>query len=486
MTQSKYINNGTYGCVLRPASPCTSKDATSKDYKNTISKVFKSHKSANEELVIYKNVVKSIDPENKFTVQLHDFCQIPRSNFHEAELSKCNNLKQLSPMPNKLSQIIYEYGGIDLDKIVRQLTFSEIFIAMERVFNGLTILNKNKYVHNDIKPQNLVYNSSSKKMFIIDFGLVQKQNNVYQINNDYFLSYRYSYYPPEYITCSSYFNSESDRQWERFIRTNIIPFTNNISEYTRVSIKPIDADVHVNYMAYPDFIQAWDNLKDTGNKNFQSFLEDSLKKTEYFDMYVSRFANKIDIYMLGVTILELFSLSEIYLMNDIVNHIPFYIGVLNLIRRMIEMDPRKRISPEEAYEEYKKVLRLIKEVEVSPFKQSPIKPIKNRIDKKPTKSIDDKHTCRTPKVRNPSTDTCINPVKNIEKTPLPQKKNAKKEKPVKVCPEGKILNTKTGRCIKDPAKKEKPTKVCPEGKILNTKTGRCIKDPAKKSKKTKK
>jgi len=83
----------------------------------------------------------------------------------------------------------------------------------------------------------------------------------------------------------------------------------------------------------------------------------------------------------------------------------------------------------------------------------------------------------------------------------------------KVCPEGKILNPKTNRCVKDPSyKKPKEaktakaanvspkanakdasasapaipaiptiaTKVCPEGKILNPKTNRCIKDPSYK------
>jgi hypothetical protein len=95
----------------------------------------------------------------------------------------------------------------------------------------------------------------------------------------------------------------------------------------------------------------------------------------------------------------------------------------------------------------------------------------------------------------------------------------------KVCPEGKILNPKTNRCIKDPSyKKPKEAKAaeaakaakadskepkadskepkepkadakdakepkepkaakakeCPEGKILNPKTNRCIKDPSYK------
>uniref|UniRef100_A0A6C0K5W3 Uncharacterized protein n=1 Tax=viral metagenome TaxID=1070528 RepID=A0A6C0K5W3_9ZZZZ len=83
----------------------------------------------------------------------------------------------------------------------------------------------------------------------------------------------------------------------------------------------------------------------------------------------------------------------------------------------------------------------------------------------------------------------------------------------KVCPEGKILNPKTNRCVKDPSYKKpkeaktanaakeppkadakdasasapaipaipaKEPKVCPEGKILNPKTNRCIKDPSYK------
>jgi len=43
----------------------------------------------------------------------------------------------------------------------------------------------------------------------------------------------------------------------------------------------------------------------------------------------------------------------------------------------------------------------------------------------------------------------------------------------KICPEGKILNSKTNRCIKNTIKTKK---ICSEGKILNLKTNRCIKN----------
>jgi hypothetical protein len=90
--------------------------------------------------------------------------------------------------------------------------------------------------------------------------------------------------------------------------------------------------------------------------------------------------------------------------------------------------------------------------------------------------------CPEGKVLNPKTNRCIL-IKNAK---------AAANKPLKspkVCPEGKVLNPKTGRCIlirniKDPANKS--PKKCPEGKVLNPKTGRCIlirniKDPANKS-----
>ena len=95
--------------------------------------------------------------------------------------------------------------------------------------------------------------------------------------------------------------------------------------------------------------------------------------------------------------------------------------------------------------------------------------------------------CPEGKVLNPLTNRCIN-IKSINK--LAKKPLSKMDKK---CPEGKMLNPKTGRCIKaenflkanaktkaktktnmPPGVKPEPKK-CPEGKVLNPKTGRCIK-----------
>ena len=84
--------------------------------------------------------------------------------------------------------------------------------------------------------------------------------------------------------------------------------------------------------------------------------------------------------------------------------------------------------------------------------------------------------CPEGKILNPKTGRCIL-IKNANAV---INKSPKSPKSPKKCPEGKVLNPKTGRCIliKNANavinKSPKSPKKCPEGKVLNPKTGRCI------------
>jgi hypothetical protein len=103
----------------------------------------------------------------------------------------------------------------------------------------------------------------------------------------------------------------------------------------------------------------------------------------------------------------------------------------------------------------------------------------------------------------------IKPVKPVAKPVVKEVKEVKEVK-VKECPDGKILNPVTGRCITDKNLKNKISKIedvkqdaiilstplpvitiekkkkdCPEGKILNPATGRCITDKTLAKKATK-
>jgi len=86
----------------------------------------------------------------------------------------------------------------------------------------------------------------------------------------------------------------------------------------------------------------------------------------------------------------------------------------------------------------------------TPKKVSAGKAEKAVVNKSPKK-------CPDGKVLNPDTGRCI------------LIKNAAKKSPKK-CPDGKVLNPATGKCILI----KKSPKKCPDGKVLNPATGRCI------------
>lgn len=112
-------------------------------------------------------------------------------------------------------------------------------------------------------------------------------------------------------------------------------------------------------------------------------------------------------------------------------------------------------------------------------------------DTPPTYTPAPTNPCPEGKVLNPITGRCIKD-KTIKNKTQPNKsqpnKSQSQNKTKKECPEGKVLNPKTGRCIKDKTQpnktqpQNKTKKECPEGKVLNPKTGRCIKDKTQPNK----
>jgi len=124
---------------------------------------------------------------------------------------------------------------------------------------------------------------------------------------------------------------------------------------------------------------------------------------------------------------------------------------------------------------------------------SPLKPTQVVSPLKPTQVVSPlkPNICPEGKELNPKTGRCIK-IKTQKKTDTTNKKKTSTLKAqTKACPEGKELNPKTGRCIKiktqkktdtpntnkkkTSTNKKAETKACPEGKELNPKTGRCIK-----------
>lgn len=447
----KYTNNGTYGCVMRPGVSCKLQKPND---MNTVSKLFKTTSSAKEEVAMHNKIIDQIDPNGDFTVKLVENCDIEKQLFPEKEIDRCKNFDYSEKTRKKMPQIVYEYGGFDLTNAARRFSFEEIFQAMKRAFKGLVIMESKQYAHVDIKPDNIVYNNETGKLSIIDFGLASKFNKLYVKDNDYIFRHPYPYYPPEFQALGEFFNM-GNVAFDQNVTKQSLRFMQNMR-----NINDLILSRGRNYFwSDPKFLHEWDSI---GNPNVKEFYE-FLKTEKPLDKKLAQnFVNRLDVYMLGVSLLELLYLCSLHGTSNIAKNPAFFLATIKLISKMVYFTPSLRITPKQAYEEYKKIVSMILVVPPSPTKPSPIKvkrvpSVKKVRGKKRT-------SCPPGKVLNPATGRCV------------------KEKPEKVkeCPPGKVKNPLTGRCIKVKKESHKTKPPCPPGKIRNPETGRCKNIPEPK------
>lgn len=371
--QPQYVAQGTYGCVMRPAASCNGSTIP-----NAISKIFNSQESQEEE-VAFQNRIEQLDPNGEYTVKKLQECSINANLIPKSELSKCENLDPNSPY---FWQIIYEYGGDDLQHVFKDkkinVTFEDIFQGMGGILKGLVRLNEQHLVHQDIKPANILFNNANTKCYLIDFGLLTNTDSVYDADKQYIITYNYDYYPPEFKFFSSMTDESFD--WEDIYQNkNYIPDIYNdkkdessmtmlqkyiefvISNYTQFHSRVLSgkrAHYENKYSKVLNnalsLVSYWHpkNLKD-----IRDFTKTILKNRSSNDIqrHLSNVANKIDVYMLGITMIEVFvKLEDLGRVN--MKDEQFIYDVFKWIHGLICFNPFQRYTPQEALKQYQQIL----------------------------------------------------------------------------------------------------------------------------------
>jgi serine/threonine protein kinase len=366
-TSTKYINNGEYGCVFKPAIQC--KSEYKKIDNNIVSKVFKTVKSMKTEHDINTNLA-NLDPEGKFTIREHGECKINTSDIPKTQFDKCTNFEDKQRSREEQPQLLYDYGGYDLLTASKMYSFEDIFTGMQSVFEGLEELEKKNFSHLDIKPMNMVYNPENKKVSLIDFGLSRNSDKIYDIDNINMLNYTYYYYPPEFRAYVNHLLKEDSN-----ITINYMLLYKDKTIMTILKF----------FYPLPTLIQ---ELEKTANNTYIKNLQQSLQKLAEItqmknkdditnivalvktDNFKTDYVNRIDVFSLGISLLIILYFScyfgEISL-AEVMSRPSFYTAIINLINDMIYHNPKLRLTPKGAHDRYKKTLEILSKESNNPL-----------------------------------------------------------------------------------------------------------------------
>ena len=300
------LGQGTYGCVFYPALPCNQ----NKKRPNGVGKIMDLGYGADDEVEMM-NKIALLDPQEKFTIHLTEKCDVNISDIEPTDdpTKKC---KILMRSKNKIvEQLVYKTKGKDLShyldqKYFNMYTANGILKGFVNLANGLVELQKKKVCHRDIKPANVLLTDDGTLVFI-DFGMSTEYDNVYTKENMSLLKYQYVYYPPEFKWIASMeetrneigLNNEKNEnyynRWKEFVKKTAIVTNKMFQEYQNKNLKLFDE-------LYDDPQKEMDTQIDA---SIQKFIDSEVTNHKEDHLrYMYAFCNKIDVFSLGIVMLD--------------------------------------------------------------------------------------------------------------------------------------------------------------------------------------
>lgn len=467
----KIVNEGAYGCVHRPSLRCDKNMKQNINYSDKVSKIMSS-KNAEQELREYL-IVKNVDEQEKYYLGEPIHCDYKKDKININAIKKCDLYKKTLNEKNKYELIVMKDGGDNLKDFAQKIKNNSSMNDNEkqkimdnfwrealRLLHGVRAFLKHDVVHHDIKPHNIVYDETKNRCNFIDFGIMAKiselKKSAKAMNDSYYGHYWWNY-PIESDFVKMYtFNKLK----LKFLKQKD-PFVFKVERSSNL-------DQLSTFFSFANILEHTE--KENYLMGWYNFVRNHVEKYSY-DQFLEKHMNTRDSYALGMSLLYVLNTTKKYVDNN------KFLAFENLFLDMFSSNLHDRIDINTAIERYKHIILddifeklekmdegVLKEVvgkKVDDIKINQGTANKIAELEPPMSAVAPLKKCPEGKILNLKTNRCIKAPKNAKK--LTEKK----------CPEGKVLNPKTKRCIKAP--KNATVKKCPEGKVLNPKTNRCIK-----------
>jgi len=462
---SNVAGEGTYGCVHKPPLKCRKDPQATKG--NKVTKLMKASE-AEKELVEYA-VMERVDPDEQYYLGKPHPCKLAPEPYNKNSAEKCKRLRQADPKIaknlSKYTLLVMEDGGDSLDMFAEKANawtsadrFEEIerfWLEAHRLFTGVKAFLDHGVIHHDLKPQNIVYNSTTHRINFIDFGLMTPKKKVLKNaeRSMHGLSQFHWSFPLEnkFLNKNSYTNvaSNTEKIKTDYIKriTTELRENKNTPESTAIRFFLYTACNKEGTVLKADTIMA---------QILKQFSETVLQVMIPGDTHYSAMLNKcldtFDSYGMALGLLNV--LKNVHTMMKV--------GMVNdlseLLLDMTNANVMKRIDIGTALVRYEDILE--KHGILARFNQhfnnhvlsaGPVVPaaLEEEIDDASSKSVSfqelKKELEKNPDILDPQPTKAakITRKKRIPKGPKKQK-TGKQEK---LCPENKEINPHTGRCV---------------------------------------
>ena len=490
----KVIGEGSYGCVHRPPLHC--RGTKKKNRTNRVSKLMK-RKEIKDEFAEYK-LIDKVDPSAEFYLGKPEKCFVDEGDINKAALKKCKNLlindAHLEINLSKYALLLMEDGGQNLQEFADSFDgvestpqnvgiLEEFWIEAHRILMGLNIFLENGIIHHDMKHQNIVYNPTTKRINIIDFGLMTTKDKIIskiKMSNYDFAIHHWSY-PFEY----KYINKNT---YNRFAQKSLDEKTTWLVDLINSIKSNPDANFSDVFTTFYSTIEMHRTNKwpiQNGNLYNSSYLLEHFCKTilnqllptkENYETFYNKSIDTIDSYGVGMGFLYVLKKSS-HLLDK-----PFVMDMVQLFMSMVDPDLTARSTIENTIARYENILEsngLLKKHNKQ-FIQHKLMDNREHISgiQRRIENADDNNILLNPaelKSRQVEVDETIVKVKQCA---LDKELNPKTNRCVKTCKQGYSRDTDFN-CKRDKKQKSQKSlvkvKQCSLDKEINPKTNRCVK-----------
>ena len=495
----KVIGEGAYGCVHKPSIHCKQKSGF--DYDDYVSKLMRNENAIDElnEFV----VIKKYDPNNEYHLGTPEICNPDIDEFGVKEsIAKCKHIdvNKVVKEPDKYKLLLLKYGGPDLSafckyhiqdyiKTDKDNKCDKFWLEVHHLIKGLQFFRNNGIVHNDLKPQNILFDKKTGKMMYIDFGLMSTKNTIkkHSEKSQNQLGIFHWSFPfdcgfmnkDNYSKYKDYRGKKMDKMYKNQMSNMII--NNNTDNNLNIPMRnPAAFKILFSYLN-PSNNEPSTSTQYGYINNFFDGFNNYIDKKDYYE-FLNNAIDSIDVFGLGFTLQ--------YILNCFYRHnavsLDFFTKASGLFETMYDFNPYTRdTNIEHILDEYENILletgvltRLHKKFENNILMKGDPLPtiIQSNINSNLGQPLSKELEYFANLDPNVKTNVKTNVTISAKKCPTGKELNPKTNRCVNKCKANYSRNSKF-KCVKNKTNKTNKinsVKKCPSTKELNIKTNRCV------------